>query len=235
MDFNKFNLVILVFTLTGCVAATTNEDVYWLELPLKPQSALQVDNPLAGYDPEIIDIENSLQPHYVNVTFETDLPHENSASIDIIPKEMSFLKFDRGAEQIVLDDYKDEDHASIEFIYKQEEKLNHHPAIYNIYVVSYDNSDDRIVIMQYLIDYPYYQVDLRYYAHTKAEYHAIFSPRVAIEHTHGAAFEFFESFKLFYKHHEEEDDDDDDEDHEEDHDEDEDEKEDNKKGPKPRL
>jgi hypothetical protein len=189
-----------------------HDETYYLRTPFQPQVMIQIHNPMADYDEE--EVHNYLTFDMVSVNFSHENPNENSASLELIPKRMSFLKFDRRAEQMVLEDYEDVDHATVKHIYKQEGILNKHPAIYNVYVVEYDNTDDRTVIMQYLIDSKYYQANLIYYAHTQSEFDTIFSPRVAIEQTFSPAYEYFESFKLLYRIHEDEEDEEDDDDDE---------------------
>lgn len=189
-------LLLASFSLTSCVTSQ-HKEVYYLDLPLY-SAVIEVDNPLYSYEDE--QVRNHVSMNYVAVAFKTDKPIENKATIDIIPKKMSFLKFDRRVEQITLGEYEDMPNATITHIYKQDATLDNHPAIYNVYRVDYDNTSNRTVIMQYLIDYsPYYLVNLNYYANTEAEYEPIFSPRIGIEQTHGAALEYFQSFKLRYK------------------------------------
>lgn len=210
MTIKKLSLLPLIIALSACVNnSSPDDDMYWLKTPFPPIATVVIHDPMAEYEEE--SIKKYMTEDIVSVKFGTEIPHENSASLDIIPKRMSFLQFDRRSEQLVLNEFKNKPNTKIRHIYKEETELSHHEAIYNIYKVEYDNSDDEIIIMQYLVDYPYYQVNLKYYAQTSAEYNEIFSYRSAVEKVYMPAYDYFMSFKLMYPCFDDEEDEDDEE------------------------
>lgn len=205
MEFNRLYIFLGIFVLTGCgTTQGTGHYTYSLELPNNPEVTLKVHNPMSEYEDQDIDVDIDAYPNFdiTSVTFSTENENENSASIDVVPKHTGFLQFDRHVERLTLDHYEDMDEVSrVRHVYKQDVLIQCYPAIYNVYVVEYEDTDDRTIVMQYLIDYdPYYQVNLNYNAHTHAEYNTIFSPRVAIEQTFSPAYEFAESFELKYRY-----------------------------------
>lgn len=206
MNFLKLSLLFFVTMLFSCshnpvYIGEINDDIYYLDLPFWPPADMKVYIPLSTYN---IEVEEYVNYDYVHVEFESEGKNENSLKIEFIPTKMKFSKFERRAQILTLEEYKDKDHAKIKHIYQEETRLNRHPAIYNVYVVEYDNSNNTTVIMQYLINYKYYQANLKYYANTLAENDPIFSPRIAIEKTYMPAYEFFRSLRVTYKEYNEE-------------------------------
>ncbi|MFA6037028.1 MAG: hypothetical protein WC748_02750 [Legionellales bacterium] len=207
MKFLKFSLLFFAAMLFSCshnpvLVGGLDDDVYYLDLPFWPPADMKVYMALSDYD---IEVDEYVNYDYVRVEFESEYKHGNSLLIELIPTRMKFSTFERRSQEFIMDEYEDEDHAKIKHIYQEETRLNKHPALYNVYVVEYDNSENRTVIMQYLINYKSFQANLIYYANTLAENDPIFSPRIAIEKTYMPAYEFFRSLRVRFEEYTEED------------------------------
>jgi hypothetical protein len=229
MKFIKLSIALLIFALVGCVSSPhevqigtlTNDNVYYLDMPGQPPMIVSVYIPMASYETALVD--EFVEEDFIDISFGNEFPHENTINFQIIPTRMKFSTFEKRAEKMVFSEYKEVPRAHVTHIYKEETRFNKHPATYNVYSVEYDGNNNKTIIMQYLVNYKYYQANIKFYAHTEAFTDAIFSSRSAINKTYMPAYEYFKSFRLLYEIEEESEEDEEHEEHEEEEDEEDDE------------